>query len=314
MRIGIDIMGGDYSPGAAIEGSLLAQKNLPTDTEVVFIGNKQVIKDYCNENGIDISTFEIIHTSHVVGMGDHPLKAYKKHPDASIFLGQKLLKNMDLDGFCSAGNTGAMLVGAMHITTPIPGVIRPGISSTVPNLSGNDSIIIDVGLNPDARPDVLYQYGMLGSILSSYVFHIEQPRVSLLNIGAESEKGNLVVRSAYELMVRNDDFYFIGNLEPNSLFTVDNADVLVCDGFVGNIVLKEAESFYKLISMKNVCPDSFEMFNFENFGGTPVLGVRAPLVIGHGISNAKAIKNMINTTFQMVEAELSEIITEKIKL
>ena len=310
MRIGIDIMGGDYSPEAAIEGSLLARKALPPAVEIILIGDRELIHNYANEKACDISTFEIIHTPDWLRMGDHPLKALKKMPGASIFLGQRLLKQKELDGFCSAGNTGAMLVGAMQIVTPIPGVIRPAISAMIPNHEGPDSVILDVGLNPDARPDVLYQYGILGSLYAKLVNDIANPRVALLNIGEEEEKGNLVARSTYQLMEENDDFNFIGNMEANALFLKAESDVLVCDGFVGNIVLKEAEAFYNLISSRNVCNGYFEMFNFENFGGTPVLGVKAPLVIGHGISNDRAVKNMIIQTSNVVDSELVNNITE----
>lgn len=310
MRIGIDIMGGDYSPGAAIEGSLLAREELSPDVEIILIGDRERIAHYGRENTRDLSAFEIIHTEQWLRMGDHPLKSLRKMPGASIFLGQRMLKNKEIDGFCSAGNTGAMLVGAMQIITPIPGVIRPAISAMIPNHEGPDSVILDVGLNPDARPDVLYQYGILGSLYARLVNDIPDPRVALLNIGGEEEKGNLVARSTYQLMDENEDFNFIGNMEANALFLEAATDVLVCDGFVGNIVLKEAEAFYKLISSRNVCNGYFEMFNFENFGGTPVLGVKAPLVIGHGISNDKAVKNMIIQTRDVIQSELVHNISE----
>jgi phosphate acyltransferase len=304
MRIGIDMMGGDFSPGSPIEGALLARKELPEEVEIVLIGNRNIIRDYAHEHMVDISAFEIIHTDYVVQAGDHPLRSYTKMPDASIFLGQKMLKRKELDGFCSAGNTGAMLVGAMQIITPIPGIIRPAIAAVIPNLEGPDAVILDVGLNPDARPDVLYQYGLLGSLFARLVNGIDDPRVALLNIGAEEEKGNLVTRSTYQLMQENEEYHFIGNMEANALFLKSETDVLVTDGFVGNIVLKEAEAFYRLISATNVCNGYFEMFNFENFGGSPVLGVQAPLVIGHGISNDKAIKNMIIETSRVVDSAL----------
>ncbi len=310
MRIGIDMMGGDYAPEAAIEGSVLAREALPPDTEIVLFGSKDLITGKAREMNLDISGFELIHTPTWVEMGEHPLKSFSRKPDASIFLGQKHLRRGEVDGFCSAGNTGAMLIGAMQIITPVSGLIRPAISALIPNMEGPDSVILDVGLNPDARPDVLYQYGMLGSMYARLVNQINTPRVSLLNIGEEEEKGNLVTRSTYQMMADSDDFNFIGNMEANSLFVSAETDVLVCDGFVGNIVLKEAEAFYRLISSKKVCNGYFEMFNFENFGGTPVLGVNAPLVIGHGISNSKAIKNMIIQTGEVVGSGLTAHIKE----
>ena len=158
--------------------------------------------------------------------------------------------------------------------------------------------------------DVLYQYGLIGSLYSKLVNKIENPRVSLLNIGKEEEKGNLVTKSAHQLMKDSTEFNFVGNLEANELFLDLDTDVVICDGFVGNIVLKEAEAFYRLVSKKNICNGHFEMFNFENYGGTPVLGIQAPLVIGHGISNDKAIKNMILETSNVVKSGLISNIKE----
>jgi glycerol-3-phosphate acyltransferase PlsX len=290
----------------------MARNILPPDVEIVFIGNRKDIEDHAHKNDLDISPFEIIHTDHWLTMADHPLKSFSRYPDASIFLGQRLLRDKNIDGFCSAGNTGAFLVGAMQIIAPIPGIIRPAISAMIPTLDGPDAVILDVGLNPDARPDVLYQYGLIGSLFAQFVNRIKTPRVSLLNIGEEEEKGNLVARSTYQLMSDSQDFNFIGNLEANQLFHSNLTDVLVCDGFVGNIVLKEAEAFYKLISSRKVCNGYFEMFNFENFGGTAVLGVQAPLVIGHGISNDIAIKNMLLETKKVIESGLIENIKESL--
>lgn len=310
MRVGIDIMGGDYAPESPVLGSILAREELSDDIEIVFVGDQDIIRKYADDNQLDISHFPIIHTSQRVQISDHPLKSFSKFPDASIFLGQKLTKTGELDGFCSAGNTGAMLIGAMQIISSVPGVIRPAISAFIPNIEGSNALILDVGLNPDARPDVLYQYGIIGSLYSKLVSKIDNPRVALLNIGKEEGKGNLVVKSAYQLMNGSEDFNFVGNIEGNELFMNMNADVVVCDGFVGNIALKEAEAFYKLVSKKNIGNGYFEMFNFENYGGTPVLGVQAPLVIGHGISNDKAIKNMILGTIDVVKSGLINNIKE----
>ncbi len=310
MRVGIDIMGGDYAPESPILGSILAREELPAEVEIVFVGNKEIIEKYAADHNLDISHFPIIHTPDEVNMSAHPLKAFGETPGASIFLGQKLLKTGELNGFCSSGNTGAVLVGAMQIISSIPGIIRPAISAVIPNMDGPNALILDVGLNPDARPDVQYQYGLIGSLYSELVNEVENPRVSLLNIGSEESKGNLVAKSTYELMNGSKDFNFIGNLETNELFLNLETDVVVCDGFVGNIVLKEAEAFYKLVSKKQICNGYFEMFNFENYGGTPVLGIQAPLVIGHGISNDKAIKNMIIETSNVVKSGLIDNIKE----
>lgn len=313
MRIGIDMMGGDFAPGSVIRGAILAREFLPVDTEIILIGDQDVITRYSEEHQLDVSGFSIIHTFDSVEMEDHPLKAFKEKPRAGLFLGQRLLTDGSLDGFCSAGNTGAMMVGAMQIITSIPGIIRPAIAATIPNVEGTHSVLLDVGLNPDARPDVLYQYGTIGTIYSNLVHGIEVPGVALLNVGIEESKGNMVTRSTYQLMKESSNYNFLGNIEANEMFVSSRADVIVTDGFIGNVMLKQAEAFYKVVSLKKIGNGYFEMFNFENFGGTPVLGVNAPLVIGHGISNDKAIKNMLLHTVDVVGAGLVNRIKEELE-
>lgn len=313
MQIGIDMMGGDFAPGSTIGGAILAKESLPGNVNIALIGDQDIIDRYAEDHQLDLSGISVIHTKDSVGMDDHPLKAFKEKPNAGLFLGQKMLMDGSLDGFCSAGNTGAMMVGAMQIITSIPGIIRPAIAAPVPNMDGTPSIMLDVGLNPDARPDVLYQYGSIGTIYSKLVHGIESPRVALLNVGREESKGNLVTRSAYQLMNESSAYNFIGNIEANEFFVSSRADVIVTDGFIGNMMLKQAEAFYRLISIKEVCNGYFEMFNFENFGGTPVLGINAPLVIGHGISNETAVKNMLLHTYEVVGADLVNRIKEELE-
>ncbi len=312
MRIGIDMMGGDFAPGSTIRGAILARQSLPDHVEIVLIGDRDILSAYTEEHQLDISGISTIHTSEVVGMEDHPLKAFKEKPEASIFKGQHLVSSGDLDGFCSAGNTGALLVGTLQIINVIPGIIRPAIAAPIPNLEGNMSVLLDVGLNPDARPDVLYQYGLIGTIYSKLVHGIDEPGVALLNIGLEEDKGNMVARSTYQLMKESPEYNFIGNIEANELFVSNRTDVIVSDGFVGNMILKEAEAFYKVVKEKEVCNGYFEMFNFENYGGTPVLGVNGPIIIGHGISTENAIKSMIRHTSEVVEAGLVNRIKEEL--
>ena len=205
------------------------------------------------------------------------------------------------------------MVGAMYTVKSIPGVIRPVITGPIPKPDGSYSIILDVGLNPDTKPDVLYQYAILGSIYAENVYNINNPKVALMNIGSEEEKGNLVTKSAHELMKDSSDFNFVGNIEANEIFSEDKADVIVCDGFVGNVILKEAEAFYTLYKKRELHDEFFEKLNFENYGGTPILGVNKNVVIGHGISNDVTIKNMILHTRNVIEADLSEKIKEAFK-
>ena len=306
-------MGGDFAPEATILGAIQAKNELYAEDELVLIGNEDMISEIFTRENADSSQFIIINTSEMIEMGDHPAKAFSGKPNSSITVGFGLLKTGEIDGFASAGNTGAMLVGVHYAIKTIPGIIRPAIATYIPNESDIPTLMLDVGLNPDSKPDVLYQYGILGSIYAGSIWNIENPRIALLNIGSEESKGNLAVRSAYEMMTDSDHFNFVGNMEANELFCNEKADVVVCDGFVGNVVLKEGEAFYKLLRKRNIQDDFFEKFNFENFGGSPILGASGVVVIGHGISNAKAIKNMILHTRDMIDAGLAQKITLAIK-
>lgn len=313
MRIGIDIMGGDFAPEATVLGAILAHKEMSSQDRIVLIGNQDKIIEILNREKVNLDDFDIVHASEVIEMNDHPAKAFTKKPDSSIGKGFALLAQGEIDGFASAGSTGAMMVGAMYSVKSIPGVIRPVITGPIPKPDGTHSILLDVGLNPDTKPDVLYQYAILGSIYAENVYGIANPKVGLMNIGSEEEKGNLVTKSAHELMKDSTDFNFIGNIEASDLFTENRVDVIVCDGFVGNIILKEAEAFYTLYKKRGLSDEFFERLNFENYGGTPVLGVNKNVVIGHGVSNDKTIKNMILHTKEVIEANLSEKIKEAFK-
>ena len=313
MRIGIDIMGGDFAPEATVLGAILAHKEMSSEDRIVLIGDQDKINDILNRKNVDVSNFDIAHTTQVIDMYDHPAKAFSKKPDSSIAKGFYFLTKGEIDGFASAGSTGAMMVGAMFSVKSIPGIIRPVITGPIPKLDGTHSILLDVGLNPDTKPDVLYQYAILGSIYAENVYNINNPKVGLMNIGSEEGKGNLVTKSAHELMKDSNDFNFVGNIEANEIFDEGKADVIVCDGFVGNVILKEAEAFYTVYRKRKLKDEFFDRFNFENYGGTPILGVNKNIVIGHGISNDVAIKNMILHTREVAEANLSEKIKEAFK-
>ncbi len=313
MRIGIDIMGGDFAPGSTIAGSFLARKEIPEDVELVLFGDKEAIIQQQDSNGLTFKGMDIVHCSEKIEMSDQPHKAFFQKKLSTINQGFRQLRNGNIDAFCSAGNTGAMMIGATQVINPIPGIIRPAIAVVLPNLSGKYSILLDVGINPDSRPDVLYQYGIIGKAYAKSMNGITEPRVGLINIGKEEEKGNLTTKSAYQLMNDSDDFLFVGNVESNEIFTDPGAEVLVCDGFVGNVILKEAEGFYQVIKKRKITDDFFELFNFENFGGTAILGVNKPVVVGHGISNDIAIKSMILHTWEVSKNNLVNYIKEAIE-
>lgn len=310
MKIGVDAMGGDFAPEAIVKGAILAQKELDSSEQIVLFGDQQKIVQILESEKANVSDFEIVHCSEVIGMGDNPAKSFSKKTDSSITVGFSWLAHKKIDGFASAGNTGAMLVGTMYMVKSVSGIIRPAIASYIPVSETKFNLLLDVGINPDCRPDVLYQYGVLGSIYAKLVFGVENPRVGLLNIGEEEEKGNLVSKSTFELMKESSDFNFVGNIEGNQLFDDKKADVIVCDGFVGNVVLKEAEAFYHMLKKRNISDPFFERFNFENYGGTPILGVNSPVIIGHGVSNSKAIKNMILQTRTVISLNLCNKIKE----
>lgn len=298
-------MGGDFAPNATLKGSIEARKNLGTEISLVLIGKEDVIRTTLSSLGENPSEFEIIHAEDTIEMGEHPTKEFSRKPNSSISIGFRLLKDSQIDAFCSVGNTGAMLVGSMYTVRSIPGVIRPSITTVVPKLSGGVGIILDVGTNADCKPDVLYQFAILGSLYLNLVFQVENPKVGLLNIGEEEGKGNLLTQATYSLMKETKDFNFIGNVEGRDFFT-DKADVIVCDGFTGNVVLKEMEAFYSIYQQRNLKDSFFDRLNYENYGGTPILGINSNVLIGHGISSPKAIKNMILLARDVVESKLSE--------
>jgi glycerol-3-phosphate acyltransferase PlsX len=309
MKIGLDIMGGDFAPKAAVLGAIEAYKVLTAQQKLVLIGDKDVALAILQENNFSPDHFEFVHTTEVIGMGEHPTKAIVQKPNSSISVGFQLLKENAIQAFSSAGNTGAMLVGSMFSVKTIPGVIRPAMTTIVPKLKGGLGIILDVGANADCKPDVLLQFGVLGSLLAESVYNIPNPRIALMNIGEEEEKGNLLLQATYPLMKDTKLFNFVGNIEGRDLFE-DNNDVVVCDGFTGNVILKLAESFYVITQKKRLKDEFFDRFNYEQYGGSPILGVNAPVVVGHGISSPVAIKNMVLLSRNMIETNL----IDKIKL
>ena len=312
MRIAIDISGGDFAPSANVLGAILAQKELPSDVRIVLIGREEEIHETLDNEGVSRDLFDIVHAPDIITMHDHPTRAIPQKPQSSISIGFQLLADKEIQSFASTGNTGAMLVGSIYKVNSIPGVIRPCITSLLPNIDGGSSLILDVGSNADCKPDVLYQFAILGSLYAKNVLQIESPRVALLNIGEEESKGNLLTQSTYKLMDGSDDFNFIGNIEGRDIFT-GKADVVVCDGFTGNVVLKEAEGLYTLMKKRGIQDEYFDRFNYENYGGTPILGVNSDVIIGHGISNDIAVKNMLIHAYDVAHSELTKKIKDAFK-
>ena len=305
LKIGVDAMGGDFAPEAAVQGAVLALEAIGPDSRIVLFGDEAKIKAVLEAEGCSAERFDIVATTEVIEMGDHPAKAFQAKADSSITVGFGYLAKGAIDGFASAGSTGAMMVGSMYAVKPIEGVIRPAISSIVPTIAGRPALLLDVGLNVDCKPEVLAQYGLIGSIYAEAVLGIGKPRVAVLNIGEEETKGNAQTKATYELLKEDGRINFVGNVEGSYIFTGQVDDVIVCDGFVGNTVLKMAEGLYRINKKLGGGNAFWDAMNYENVGGTPVLGVNAPVIIGHGISSARAIKSMILSTEQCIKADLT---------
>ncbi len=299
-------MGGDYAPRSVVEGVLASAGWRTAEHELVIFGDRDRLAEEFQRAGGSVDDYEVVHCSEVITMHDHPVRAIAEKADSSITVGFQHLAGGRIDGFASAGHTGAMMAGTMNFIKAVPGILRPAIAAYIPVSENRYNILLDVGLNADCKPDVLVQYAMLGSLYAEHVMGKEKPRVGLLNIGEEPSKGNLVSKATYEKMVASEDFLFAGNVEGNEIFSDERVDVVVTDGFVGNVVLKEAEALYKIILSRGIKDDYFDSFNFERYGGTPVLGVNAPVIIGHGISNARAIDNMIRQTSTVISSGLCE--------
>ena len=303
MKIGIDIMGGDFAPLEAIKGIQEYLQQKENKAHLFLLGDEDEISSLAEEHSISSKDFTIVHAPQVIGMHEHPTKALKEKQKSSIAVGFYLLANDQIDAFISAGNTGAMLVGSLYSLKPIEGVIRPTISTIIPKEDGGTGLLLDVGLNSDCKPEQLNQFAVMGSVYAQHIFGIEEPKVALLNIGEEEGKGNLLAQATYPILKENKHINFIGNIEGRDLL-LDKADVMVCDGFTGNIILKLAESLFEITQRKEIHHEYFDRFNFENYGGTPVLGISKPVIIGHGISKSRSFKNMILVAQKMIEKDI----------
>ena len=303
MNIALDMMGGDFAPKEAVKGVQLFLTGNGIPSTLFLIGEETSITPLLHENGIDPLQVRIIHAPQVIGMHEHPTKALKEKQQSSIAVGFHLLASGKTDAFISAGNTGAMLVGALYSIKAMEGVLRPAISTLIPKDNGGTGLLLDVGLNADCKPEHLNQFAILGSLYAKYISGIENPRVALINLGEEEGKGNLLAQATYVLLKENKGINFIGNVEGRDILK-DKADVMVCEGFTGNIILKLAESVFEITQAKEIRHEYLDRFNFENYGGTPVLGVSRPVIIGHGISHAKAFSNMIRLAQKMITIDL----------
>ncbi|OUJ74426.1 phosphate acyltransferase PlsX [Hymenobacter crusticola] len=312
MKIALDAMGGDFAPQAAVDGAVLAAEKLADSAQIVLIGQESAVRPLLEKYGAAAESLLLVSASQVIEMGEHPAKAYQQKQDSSIAVGYRMLHAGEVEAFCSAGNTGAMLVGAMFSVKPVPGVLRPAIANFVPKLAGGYGILLDVGANAECKPEMLEQFGELGSLYAQYVLGIEKPTVGLMNLGEEEGKGTAIAQAAHQLLKVNPHIHFFGNLEGRDLFNA-KADVIVCDGYTGNVILKMAESIYDILAEKQMHDPFFDKFNYEAIGGSPILGINDNAIIGHGVSTPEAICNMLLQGYQMAKSGIADQIKSTFK-
>jgi glycerol-3-phosphate acyltransferase PlsX len=312
MKIGLDMMGGDFAPLEAVKSLQLYLSGTTSPANLFLFGDEAQLQPLLEEYNIPLEAVKIVHAPEVIGMHEHPTKALKEKQQSSIAIGFGYLGKGLIDAFISAGNTGAMLVGAVYSLKAMEGVLRPTISTIIPKENGGTGLLLDVGLNADCKPENLNQFALLGSLYAKHILGVENPRVALINIGEEEGKGNLLAQATYPLLKENTAINFVGNIEGRDVL-LDKADVMVCEGFTGNIILKLAESIYEITDRKGIHHEYFDRFNFENYGGTPVLGVNKPVIIGHGISQSRAFSNMITLAEKMIDSRLLEIMQKSVK-
>jgi len=326
MKIVVDAMGGDYAPDVVVEGTVAAVKEY--STEVILVGDAAKIESLLKKNKYTGNLISVYPASEVIEMHDSAATSIRKKRNSSIVLGLNLVKEAKADAFFSAGNTGAVVCGATLSLGMLPGIERPGIAIVIPTLKGA-ALIIDVGANINPKPVQLLQYGIMAGLYVKHILNKDDPLVGLLNVGEEETKGTDFVKETHELLSKSK-LNFIGNVEGKDLFS-GKCDVIICDGFVGNVALKVTESaaeamqgFLKKHLKSNplailgvlLLKTSFARFkkeiDYTEYGGAPLLGVNGVVIIGHGRSNAKAIKNAIRTAKEEVERNFNQKILEAI--
>ena len=326
MKIVIDAMGGDNAPVATVKGAIEAIKNY--DIDVILAGNESMIKEQLAEYDYTKEKIEIIHCSEIITNEDRPVSAIREKKDSSMVVALKLVKEKKADAIVSAGNTGALLAGGLLILGRIKGIDRPALAPPYPTTDGI-SVLIDGGANSDCKPRNLLEFGIMGSVYAEKVLEIRRPRVGIVNIGIEEEKGSEIVKEAYKLC-KNGPFNFKGNIEARDI-PAGYADVIVCDGFTGNVILKLteglADSIFRLLKeefvknplrkigaslLKSGLKDFKERFDYTEYGGAPFLGVKGVLIKAHGSSDAKAVKNAIRQGIKFIENNVIDDIAEKI--
>ena len=321
-------MGGDKAPGVVIDGSIAAMGEAGHDLEIVLVGRKDIILEELAGRGLSSSPFDLVEAKDVVAMDEQPSAALRKKKDSSIAVGLRLQQEGRVEGFISAGNTGAVVANALFTLGRIRGVKRPAIATYVPNEAGG-CILLDVGANIDCTAEHLYQFAVMGSCYADLVVKKAQPRVGLLNVGEESSKGTEVVQDTHRLL-KESTLNFVGNVEGRDIFA-GSVDVVVCDGFVGNIVLKFAESVVDMVYvvMREALTSTIRgrfgglllrpafrrlqtQFDYAEYGGAPLLGVNGVCTIAHGGSSVRAMKNAVLATQRYIRYDVGSAIEQRL--
>lgn len=330
MRIVVDAMGGDYAPRAPVEGALLYDKEFRGRDQIILVGNEALIKkELEHHHRFPRRNIKIVHASQIIRMDESPAAAIRQKKESSMVKGIQLIKEGLADAFVSAGSTGAQMAASLLILGRIKGVSRPALGAFLPSEDGM-VLLIDVGANAECKPNHLLQFGLMGAVFVEYIYDIAHPRVALLNIGEEKSKGTELTRKAYELMEENIP-NFVGNVEGRDIM-MGGADVVVTDGFTGNVVLKFAESVMGVFKRKfkqNLGRNLFALvgaflvrhaftgmkksFDYQEYGGVPLLGVNGISIISHGSSTPRAIKNAIRVAHRMGEKRVNEHIAQELK-
>ncbi len=327
MRIAIDAMGGDYAPKEIVEGAILALDVIEPADELLLVGPTQLILDCASSKKIHNPKLHIIDAPEIVGMDESPVEALRKKRNSSLRVMTKITADGQADAVISAGNTGACVAACQMKMRLLPGVKRPGITAVFPTYSGPVTVC-DVGANISCKPINLYQYAVMASLYSEHVLGIRKPRIGIMSIGEEDSKGNEVVKKARELIKADPKLNFIGNLEGRDVFS-GVCDVVVCEGFVGNVVLKLTESLvsvlFKVIkrellstskllawSFGGVMKKIYQRYDYHEYGGAPLLGVNGTAIICHGTSRARTIKNAVLAAKKFHSQQINRLITEHI--
>ncbi len=319
LRIALDAMGGERGPEEMVAGAIQAVEE--SDLDVALIGDENVLNRILQNQPLASSRLHIVHASQTISMDESPYEAIRRKKDSSIIRAFEQIKNGEADGVVSAGNSGATMVSAIKSLGRLENIARPGIASIFPTLK-KPLVMMDVGANVDCRPQHLFQFGVMGSAFSDNLFKIQKPSIGLLSIGEEGGKGNVLVKSAHELF-RKSSLNFIGNVEGRDIFQ-GNVDVIVCDGFVGNVCLKVSEGLAEaiIVMLRTEMSKSFmakigyllarkafsnfgKRVDYAEYGGAPLLGINGTGIICHGRSNAKAIKNAIRVAAEMIRSRVN---------